>query len=295
MRRPFVTTVTFASITLGAAALIGAKREHSFEAREKARLQAHFDSVLIELRTRDVSALRPEQRAARNVHIARLQEYRDAGVFPRNLVSRDATPVFVDPFGTHCAMGYLIARSGRSDIVNRIASTRNLARIPELADDPALIAWLDSAGLTVAEAARIQPQYGGDDCLCPRGDQMQLPSWTTTTQGYKVSSMVHAGLASAVIAANLIQPGRTRWTLAGTAIGAVGIGLAASHLSNTNAPRSYATANGLLAAATIGTAWRSARIARQIAAGNTKRGSLPTASVSPLVSPSTVGVSIGFR
>lgn len=295
MRRSLVTFAAFAGIALGATALVGAKRERSFEAREIVRLRAHFDSVLIELRTRDVSALRPEQRAARNVHIARLREYRDAGVFPRNLVSRDATPVFVDPLGTHCAMGYLIARSGRTDIVNRIASTRNLARIPELADDRALIAWLDSAGLTVAEAARIQPSYGGGGGCCTRADPTREVSWTTTSEGYEVSTFVHAGLAGTIIAANLMKPGRTGWSLAGTAVGAAGIGLAASQLSNSSAPRSYAAANGLLAAASLGSAWRSARIAKQMASAPRIDGAAPTSSVSPLVGPSAVGVSIRFR
>ena len=58
-------------------------------------------------------------------------------------------------------MAYLIDRSGRSDIVAKVASTRNNAYIRQLATDPGLIAWLDSAGLSVAEAARIQPTYGG--------------------------------------------------------------------------------------------------------------------------------------
>lgn len=292
MRRSFVTTVAIAGIALAATALIGAKSERAFVKRETAQLRAHFDSVLIELRTRDVSALSPELQAARRVHIARLQEYRDAGVFPRNLVSREATPVFVDPFGTHCAMGYLIARSGRTDIVKRIATSRNLARIPQLADDVALIAWLDSAGLTVLEATRIQPQYEGGGC-CTIGDPA-VTRWTTTTKGYEVSSFVHAGLAGMIIAANLVEPGRARWSLAATAVGAAGIGLATSQLSNSSAPQSYAAANGLLAAATIGSAWRSARTARRMVT-EPPRGVAPAVNVSPLVSPSAIGVSVGFR
>lgn len=292
MRRSFVTLSAIAGIALGATALVGASPKLSFEERETVRLRAHFDFVLIELRARDVSALSPAQQAARAVHIARLQEYRDAGVFPRNLVSREATPVFVDPFGTHCAMGYLIARSGRTDIVSRVATSRNLARIPQLADDVALIAWLDSAGLTVAEATRIQPKYGDGGCCTVA--EPSLTRWTTTTEGYEVGSFVHAGLAGMIIAANLIEPGRTRWSLAATAVGAAGIGLATSQLSNSSAPRSYAAANGLLAAATIGSAWRSVRIARRMAT-EPLRDPASAVSVSPLLSPSAIGFSVGFR
>jgi hypothetical protein len=60
-------------------------------------------------------------------------------------------------------MAYLIARSGRGDIVDLVARTRNNATVTELAADevigPALVAWLAKAGLTVAEAQRIQPAY----------------------------------------------------------------------------------------------------------------------------------------
>jgi Domain of unknown function (DUF4440) len=47
----------------------------------------------------------------------------------------------------------------QAHFVDRIAMTRNNAFIVELADDPALRAWLDSVGLSVKEAARSQPTY----------------------------------------------------------------------------------------------------------------------------------------
>jgi hypothetical protein len=45
--------------------------------------------------------------------------------------------------------------------VDRVARTRNLARIPELADEPELLEWLVETGLTLDEAAWIQPAYNG--------------------------------------------------------------------------------------------------------------------------------------
>jgi hypothetical protein len=62
-------------------------------------------------------------------------------------------------------MAYLIDRSGRRDLVDRVAATRNNAFIAELADDSALRAWLDSVGLSVTEAARIQPSYPPEPLL----------------------------------------------------------------------------------------------------------------------------------
>lgn len=291
--RLFSGIAGIAAIALALVFATAARHSPSFEERESSRLRLHFDSVLVELESRDVSALTAAQRAARSTHIARLREYRDAGEYPRNLVSREATPVFVDPFGTHCAMGYLIARAGRSDIVARIASTRNLARIPDLADDAALISWLDAAGLSVEEAARIQPAY---DWREPGDNELAARRWTTSTRGYQVSTLVHAGVSSALTAGNLLRPGHSGLSLAGALVGSAGIGLAASHLSNPDAPRSYAAANGIMAAATIASAWRSARHAtlaqsRPVPAGQ----SASTYQMSPLVSPTAVGVSLSFR
>ena len=68
-------------------------------------------------------------------------------------------PFFRDGYGALCAMAYLIERSGRRDLADRVALTRNNAFIAELANDPELRVWLDSVGLSVTEAARIQPTY----------------------------------------------------------------------------------------------------------------------------------------
>jgi hypothetical protein len=127
---------------------------------EVTRLRAHFDSVDAELRQARALPLTPGERTARAKLIGWLQEYRDAGTFPRNDWFLElAMPFFRDGHGALCAMAYLIERSGRRDLVDRIALTRNNAFIAELADDPELRVWLDSVGLAVTEAARIQPTY----------------------------------------------------------------------------------------------------------------------------------------
>ena len=127
---------------------------------EVARLRAHFDSVDAELRHAKALQLTPGQRTARATLIGWLREYRDAGRFPRNdRFPELAMPFFRDGHGTLCAMAYLIERSGRRDLVDRIAMTRNNAFIAELSNDPALRVWLYSVGVSVTEAARIQPTY----------------------------------------------------------------------------------------------------------------------------------------
>ena len=129
---------------------------------EVARLRAHFDSVNGELRHATALQFTPSQRRVRATLVGWLRDYREAGTFPRNdRFTSQAMPFFRDSRGVLCAMAYLIERSGRRDIVDRVAMTRNNAFIAELANDPELRAWLDSAGLSVAEAARIQPTYEG--------------------------------------------------------------------------------------------------------------------------------------
>lgn len=121
----------------------------------------HLDGALALLAERDVAPLSAAQRERREHLIGLLREYRDAGRFPEN---RDFTdeyvPYFVDrETGAICAVGHLMAATGHRGLVTRIAEQNNHVRIRELAEDAEVVAWLDQHGLTLAEAARIQPQY----------------------------------------------------------------------------------------------------------------------------------------
>lgn len=186
-------------------------------AAEVARLRAHFDSVDAELRASDVSGLTGAQRNARARLIAWLREYRDAGRFPENDRFATPEPFFRDHRGVLCAMAYLIDRSGRGDIVDDVARTRNNAYIRELTDDPRLVAWLDSAGLTAAEAARIQPQYG------PPPTNNGGSTEKKVSRSYAVSSGVLIGASLGSAAINIAAPGR-KIGVFGTVVG-VGAGL----------------------------------------------------------------------
>ncbi len=178
---------------------------------EVARLRAHFDSVDAELRGRAGVPLTPAQQTARETLIGWLREYRDAGRFPRNdRFPARAMPFFRDSDGVLCAMAYLIDRSGRGDLVDRVASTRNNATIPELAGDAALSGWLDSVGLSLAEAARVQPFYG------PPPE----PEDPGVSAGYAITSIVASGVSLATVGMNAFAPSRAAgWAglLAGSA------------------------------------------------------------------------------
>ena len=128
-------------------------------AAEQARVRAHLAGAEAELRTADTSSLQPAQRARREAVIAELARYRERGAFPRNLDFAELTPYFIDDRGVRCAMAHLIETFGGAPLVARVAATANNARVAELAADPELLAWLDTHGMTVAEAARVQPSY----------------------------------------------------------------------------------------------------------------------------------------
>jgi hypothetical protein len=194
----------------------------SFSRHEVTRLQAHFDSVDVELRAAPTAKLTASQRSARTQLVAWLREYRDGATFPANdRFPTRPTPFFRDSRGVLCAMAYLVQRSGRSDLVERIAHSANNATIAELSGDDGLRTWLDSVGLSSAEAGRIQPQYefqspiaqdtrGGDDRLFHPAAAMAFNM---------------AALASAVV--NIKAPSRTRaWVGLVTGLSVVAAGVA---------------------------------------------------------------------
>jgi hypothetical protein len=130
---------------------------------EAARVEKHLADVEVRLRAGAVEHLSPDQRRARAETIDWLAEYRSARVYPHNHVLHDErTPIFVDPHGTPCAVGYLLLRSGEDELVEAVVRTDNLVRVPELAGEPRLEAWLEERGLTLEEAAAIQPAYQGE-------------------------------------------------------------------------------------------------------------------------------------
>lgn len=125
----------------------------------------------------DVSALDPVRALTRQLLLEELGRYRAEGRFPKNPGNvPDFTPTFVDAEGTPCAMAHLLEIGGQHELVEKIARERNYARVHELADEPLLLEWLDAAGLTVEEAATIQPGYS---CTTPASCVCGKSGWQT--------------------------------------------------------------------------------------------------------------------
>ena len=244
---------------------------------EVARLRAHFDSVDLELRGLQALPLTPGQRTTRATLIGWLREYRNAGRFPQNdRFPGRAVPFFRDSRGVLCAMAYLIERSGRPDLVNRVAASRNNAFIPEL-DDPELRGWLDSVHLSVAEAARIQPAYGGvvDD--------------EQVSADYAITSILASGAALTTVSLNLISPSKSSgW--AGLVAGSVGLLAGAVKLEENGGTEKVATANLI-----IGGGAMAAGLYRLLSSGGDRPPQSAATSASLTVSPLLIPASEGPR
>ena len=218
-------------------------RHEATRSTEVDRLRAHFDSVDTELKSRDVGALSSSQRVRRAELTSWLRDYRNAGRFPVNDKFGSPTPLFRDSKGTLCAMAYLIDRSGREDIVDKVEATRNNAYIAELADDPALIAWLDSSGLSVDEAARIQPSYNGFPDDPPLRDRVE--------GDFALAAVGLAGATVGTTAFNVVRPSYFSGVL-GILAGAVSIGVGADNFDRNNGTDRVAMATVGLGALSIG-------------------------------------------
>lgn len=249
---------------------------------DRVRLRRHFDAVLAELSSADVSHLSADQRAARAGHIAELRRYRDRGVYPHNHDFPGlATPYFVDEHGTRCALGHLIEESGGGELVERIASTRNNAFVAELKSDGQLVAWLDRAGLSAAEAARIQPTYcNGSPGPCPPEEEISA-AYGMVSLGVNISNFT-------TIVLNMTPSGRTRGWF-GVVGGTIGLALGITKLDESGAVRTLGAVNtsmGLLSLALGIYGVRNSDVAPR----KVLRTSLGDVSIAPVVSAGTIGL-----
>lgn len=91
----------------------------------------------------------------REVQIARLQAYADAGVFPHNTTSVPALHMFKDDAGRRCAVSELVHEDGHDDLVDATVATHNDLAIADVHEGP-MMDWILSSGFTQEELVRIQ-------------------------------------------------------------------------------------------------------------------------------------------
>ena len=212
-------------------------------------VRAHLDSVLTELPSHDVSRLSVQQRERRASLLATLRSYRDRGEFPRNYDFAEPTPYFTDrKTGTLCAVGYLLASTGRHDIVDRVTRANNNVRVHELAGDTALAAWLDANGLTLDEAARIQVVYA---------ESPQVEVTRVATLGLTPFALVGSLITGTWNATGNSDGHRTGPAVTGIVSGALSIALGAELSSTRGIPKSSGLIMAGVGSATMALAIRS--------------------------------------
>ena len=269
--------------------------ESGARAVEVRRIRAHFDSVLAELEARDVAALGASQRDNRSMLLATLSAYRDRGVFPHNYdFPGEAVPYFVDHgTGTLCAVGHLLASSGRRDIVDRVARTDNNVRVAQLAGDTAFTAWLDANGLTLAEAAWIQPKYQGPSPVVATPNRKHTP----------VALPVALGASALAGAWNTFANANGQSSVAtaiGFGSGLAAVGLGASYIGRESVPRAMSITTAAVGGLSVALSARSLHRHNVIEAAEreaARKTKVSDATISPIipVGGSGAGVSVSLR
>ncbi len=123
---------------------------------EALRMRVHLEYVRALLGA--TPATDPSLEGRRKELLGYLDDYIDKGVTPRSLTLPWRNPVFVDPSGNVCAVGYLIERSVGRAIVEDIAAQHRFDFLEDI-DMPEVVAWITSSGFTLRELASIQPGY----------------------------------------------------------------------------------------------------------------------------------------
>jgi hypothetical protein len=262
---------------------------------EVARIQRHFDSVLVELRTVDVSHLSRDQRAAREGVIATLAAYRDRGRFPQN---RDfpglAVPYFIDRVtGVRCAVAHLMDATGAGALAERVAATNNNVWVAELSGNTAVAHWLSMNGLTLAEAARIQVPYVVDDSRAAQ-------TFGSMDRAYAVGTaavVLPATLATVWNARGNRDGHRRVGTVLGLASGALAVGFGVLSARDGQAPGYVAPVALVGGVVTTGMAFNSLFRHRTIVAEQRRASRLSTLQLAPVIAPRSGlgGVQLSMR
>jgi hypothetical protein len=163
-------------------------RQRAAAVHERERVRRHLAGAERAARSRRPGHLSRLQATNRALLLDELARYRRQGRFPHNHDLRaQAVPEFVDSHGTCCAVAHLLEITGQADLVRHVACTDNRARVRDLARLPELRAWLAAAGLTLDEAARIQPEYcfvtQALECFCKDGDRDVVAVGTVVQSG----------------------------------------------------------------------------------------------------------------
>ncbi len=130
---------------------------------EAERIAAHLHRVHRHLQAHAPEGLSAVQADRRQRLLDALDAYAGRGIFPQNHVLPFRNPVFIDPYGTACAVGQLMIESGHRDLAERIDREQEPAYVADLLASAAfggsIARWAGDHGFTAEELAWIQPGY----------------------------------------------------------------------------------------------------------------------------------------
>jgi hypothetical protein len=130
---------------------------------ETERIAHHLRLVRAHLATHAPKGLSAGQARQRARLLDVLEHYADEGRFPRNHVLPYRNPIFIDPYGTACAVGHLMIASGHRDLAERIDAAMEAGYLAEILADERfnkpVSEWAAIHGFTAEELAWIQPAY----------------------------------------------------------------------------------------------------------------------------------------
>ncbi|MEL6254805.1 MAG: T9SS type A sorting domain-containing protein [Bacteroidota bacterium] len=122
------------------------------------RISKHLEKVEDYLRNREPFSLSEQQKKNRLGLLDQLLAYQVAKRFPINLYHSHRRPYFIDEYGTACAVGHLLQKSGNQDFALQISQEMNYAYLLDM-PYPEIDKWADQHGFSKEELALIQPGY----------------------------------------------------------------------------------------------------------------------------------------
>lgn len=125
---------------------------------ESEKIELHLSKVLTVLRSSSPSLLSDEQKMNRMKVLQILHEYAERGEFPINNHFLERKPIFIDDFGTVCAVGFLVEKTHGRKVAEAINQDFRFSKVLDMSSAE-LEVWTQEMGVHPWEAAMIQPQY----------------------------------------------------------------------------------------------------------------------------------------
>jgi len=118
----------------------------------------HLSLIEKALRAKPISGLSKKQAESRLKALDILHLYWQEGIYPKNLHFAYTLPVFIDEFGTACAVGHLMRETDGAALAAEISVYNNYSYLREM-HYPQIAVWAEANGFEISELMWIQPAY----------------------------------------------------------------------------------------------------------------------------------------